>query len=75
LKNPAKILYKSKPILIPINEYELKLYQKKMIVFPTGIVLDKNKSDLLIYYGGGDVVTAVRKIPLKKIMSSLKRIK
>ena len=75
LKNPAKILYKSKPILAPINEYELKLYQKKRIVFPTGIVLDKNKKDLLIYYGGGDVVTAVRKIPLKKIMSSLKKVK
>ena len=75
LKNPAKILAKSNPILSPVNSYELKLYQKKRIVFPTGIVLDKNKEDLLVYYGGGDVVTAVRKIPLKKIMSSLKRIK
>jgi len=75
LKNPTKILYKSKPILIPKNKYELKLYQKKRIVFPTGIVLDKNKKDLLIYYGGGDVVTAVRKIPFKKIMNSLIKLK
>ncbi len=74
-KNPAKILAKSKPVISPINEYELKLYQKKRIVFPTGVVWDKGKKDLLIYYGGGDVVTAVRKIPLKKIMSSLRRLK
>jgi len=76
LKNPTKILSKSpKPILIPKNKYELKLYQKKRIVFPTGVVFDKKKENLLIYYGGGDVVTAVRKIPLKKIMDSLKKIK
>ncbi len=75
LNNPTRMISNSKPILIPKNEYELKLYQKKRIVFPTGIVIDKNKKDLLIYYGGGDVVTAVRKIPIKTIMSSLKRLK
>jgi predicted GH43/DUF377 family glycosyl hydrolase len=76
LKNPKKIKYKSKePLLLPKNSYELKLYQKKRIVFPTGVVFDKKKENLLVYYGGGDVVTAVRKIPLKKIMSSLKRVK
>jgi len=75
LKNPTKMLAKSRPILIPKNKYELKLYQKKRIVFPTGIVMDKNKKDLLIYYGGGDVVTAVRKIPLKKIMRALVKVK
>jgi predicted GH43/DUF377 family glycosyl hydrolase len=76
LKNPKKIKYKSRePFLLPKNSYELKLYQKKRIVFPTGVVLDKEKKNLLIYYGGGDVVTAVRKIPLKKIMDSFRRIK
>jgi len=76
LKNPARIKYKSRePILLPKNSYELKLYQKKRIVFPTGVVLDKEKKNLLIYYGGGDVVTAVRKIPFKKIMDSLRRVK
>ena len=75
LKNPAKTIARSNPIIAPINDYELKLYQKKMVVFPTGIVFDKNKADLLVYYGGGDVVTAVRKISLKKIMGSLKKIK
>jgi predicted GH43/DUF377 family glycosyl hydrolase len=76
LKNPTKILYKSsEPIILPKNKYELKLYQKKEIVFPTGAVLDKTKENLLIYYGGGDVVTAVRRIPLKKIMGLLKKIK
>ena len=76
LKNPTKIRYKLKePLLLPRNSYELKLYQKKRIVFPTGVVFDKKKENLLVYYGGGDVVTAVRKIPLKKIMGSLRRVK
>lgn len=76
LKDPTKITYNSsEPIIIPKNKYELKLYQKKEIVFPTGVVFDKKKENLLIYYGGGDVVTAVRKIPFKKIMNSLKKVK
>jgi predicted GH43/DUF377 family glycosyl hydrolase len=75
LKNPRKLLLKSEPIFLPKADYELKLYQKKRIVFPTGIVLDKDKKNLLIYSGGGDVVTSVRKISIKKIMTSLKKLK
>jgi len=74
-KKPTKMLAKSRPILVPKNKYELKLYQKKRILFPTGIVWDKDKKHLLIYYGGGDVVTAVRKISLKKIMRALVKVK
>lgn len=76
LKNPTRILYNtSEPFIVPKNKYELKLYQKKEIVFPTGVVWDKEKKNLLIYYGGGDVVTAVRKISIKKIMGLLKKVK
>jgi predicted GH43/DUF377 family glycosyl hydrolase len=73
LKNPSKLLAKSDPIILPNQEYELELYQKKRIVFPTGVVVDKNGKDLLIYSGGRDVVTSVRKMSLKKIMDSLKK--
>ncbi|MCX6749848.1 MAG: hypothetical protein NTZ83_00140 [Candidatus Pacearchaeota archaeon] len=75
LKNPGKLLAKSDPIILPDQEYELELYQKKRVVFPTGMVVDKNGKDLLIYSGGRDVVTSVRKMSIKKIMSSLNKIK
>jgi predicted GH43/DUF377 family glycosyl hydrolase len=75
LKNPRKLLLKSEPILIPKADYELRLYQRKRIVFPTGIVMDKENKDLLIYSGGGDVVTSVREISLKEVMSSLRKLK
>jgi predicted GH43/DUF377 family glycosyl hydrolase len=75
LKDPRKLLLKSEPIIIPKQEYELKLYQKKRIVFPTGIVMDKSDKYLLIYSGGGDVVTSVRKVDIKKVMASLEKLK
>jgi predicted GH43/DUF377 family glycosyl hydrolase len=75
LKNPKKLLAKSDPIILPDQKYELQLYQKKRVVFPSGVVVDKNGKDLLIYSGGRDVVTSVRKISLEKIMESLKRVK
>lgn len=74
LKNPIKLLAKSEPIILPDQEYELELYQKKRVVFPTGIVVDKNGKDLLIYSGGRDVVTSVRKISMEKIMDALKEV-
>jgi predicted GH43/DUF377 family glycosyl hydrolase len=75
LKDPSKLLSKSEPIILPNQEYELELYQKKRVVFPTGVVVDKNGKDLLIYSGGRDVITSIRKMSLKKIMNSLKRVR
>ena len=75
LKNPKKLISKSEPIIIPDKDYELKLYQNKRVVFPTGVVVDKNGKDLLIYSGGRDVVTSIRKISIDKIMDSLRKIK
>ena len=74
LKNPMKLLSKSEPIILPDQEYETELYQKKRVVFPTGIVVDKNGKDLLIYSGGRDVVTSVRKMSMDNIMNSLNEI-
>jgi beta-1,2-mannobiose phosphorylase / 1,2-beta-oligomannan phosphorylase len=75
LNNPRKLLLKSDPIIIPKQEYELRLYQKKRIVFPTGIVMDNDNENLLIYSGGGDVVTSVREVSMKEVMASLKKLK
>ncbi len=73
LKNPRRLLAKSDPIILPDQEYELQLYQKKRVVFPTGVVIDKNGKDLLVYSGGRDTVTSVRKISLKSIMNQLRK--
>lgn len=75
LKNPKKLIAKAENVLVPSQDYELKLYQKKKVVFPTGIVEDEDKESLLIYSGGGDVVTSVRKISLKEIMASFGQLK
>ncbi len=74
LKNPKKIIAKSQvPIITPRMKYEKGTFEDKDVVFPTGLILDKN--DLLIYSGGGDVVTTVKKISLTEILNSLKNIK
>ncbi len=75
LNNPRKLISNSESIISPNMDYELKLYQNKRIVFPTGIVVDKNGKDLLVYSGGGDVVTSVRKVSIEKIMKSLRKVK
>ena len=72
LKNPAKILAKTKnPIILPNQKYEKGTFEKKDVVFPTGLVMDKNGKDILLYSGGGDIVTTVRKIALKNIFDKL----
>ncbi len=75
LKNPSKLIAKSDPIILPNQEYELELYQKKRVIFPTGIVVDKNGKDLLIYSGGRDVITSVRKMSIQKIMNALNKVR
>lgn len=76
LNNPGKVIAKTKrPILLPRAKHEKGLFfEKKDVVFPTGIVLDKNKKDLLIYSGGADVVTTVKKVALGEIMGKLEKM-
>ncbi|MDO8508290.1 MAG: hypothetical protein Q7S27_01245 [Nanoarchaeota archaeon] len=70
--NPHKIIFKSKnPIILPIKKYEKGTFENKDVVFPTGLIEDLNKKDLLIYSGGGDIVTTVKKVSLKKILDTL----
>ena len=70
--NPAKIIAKSKnPIITPIKKYERGTFEKKDVVFPTGIIQDLNQKDLLIYSGGGDIVTTVKKVSLSELLKNL----
>jgi len=73
LKNPEKVLArtpKNKPLFSPIEKHEKKGFMDN-VVFPTGVVIDNNKKDLIIYSGGADSVITVRKIPIKDILKSM----
>lgn len=76
LKDPKKLIAKSKStIMAPNKKYEKGTFEKnKEIVFPTGIVMDKNNKDLLIFSGGGDRIVTVRKIALSDILNKLKKV-
>ena len=75
LINPEKVIAKSKnPIIVPKKDYERGTFENKRVVFPTGLVVDENGKDLLIFSGGGDVVTTVKKVSLNEIMKSLKKV-
>jgi predicted GH43/DUF377 family glycosyl hydrolase len=71
LNNPEKILYRSpKPILIPKKNYE-KYGLVKNVVFTCGAIIIKNK--LFVYYGGADSVINVATIPIKEVLSLIKK--
>jgi len=75
LKNPEKLIAKSgSPILIPHKKYEKGTFEDKRVIFPTGLVVDKNKKGLLIYSGAGDAYTTVKKVALREIMGSLEKV-
>lgn len=73
LRNPEKILARSpenEPLFYPTEDYETSGFVNS-VVFPTAAIADLNKKDLLIYYGGADSVTAVRKIRLLDILDHM----
>ena len=73
LKNPRTLIAKTKrPLIVPKRSYEKKGFVDN-VVFSTGLVLDENKKDLLIYSGGADKVVTVKKIKLNDILKSLSR--
>jgi beta-1,2-mannobiose phosphorylase / 1,2-beta-oligomannan phosphorylase len=78
LKNPKKILArtsKKKPLLTSNNKFETMEGEEKKVVFPTGVVLDKNGRDLIIYSGAGDRYISVMKIGLKDVFRSMVEVK
>lgn len=76
LKNPKKLIAKSEsPILTPDKDYEKGTFMKNiMVVFPTGLILDENEEDVLIFSGGGDTVVTVKKVCLNDILGCLKKV-
>lgn len=75
LKNPRKIIAKArKPIIAPERKYEYHGIEDKHVVFPTGLVRDRNDKYVLLFSGGGDRVVTVKKIALKDIIDSMERV-
>jgi len=75
LNKPEKMIAKTKNLIIVPNEHDNGTFEEKKVVFPTGLVMGINGKDVLIYSGGGDIKTTVRKISLNGIMKCLKRVK
>ena len=74
LKDPKKIIGKTRgPLLIPEETYE-KYGQAPNIVFPSGALIKKvkGKESLVIYYGATDTTTAIAEVPLEPLLVSMK---
>ncbi|MFZ5955265.1 MAG: hypothetical protein ACOYT4_02470 [Nanoarchaeota archaeon] len=75
LNDPEKLISKSKePIFIPSKKYEKDIFGERGIIFPTGLVPDSQMKNILVYSGAGDSLTTVKKVSLKKILSSLRKV-
>ncbi|MCX6749850.1 MAG: hypothetical protein NTZ83_00150 [Candidatus Pacearchaeota archaeon] len=76
LNNPKKIIAKADvPIFFPMKRHEIADFGNLRVIFPTGLLMDENKKDLLIYSGAGDRVVSVKKVSLNKILKKLKPVK
>jgi beta-1,2-mannobiose phosphorylase / 1,2-beta-oligomannan phosphorylase len=74
LKDPSKILAKTSiPLLFPLKKYEVDTFEGKGVIFPTGLIVDENKKDLLLFCGTGDKFVVVKKIELRRIISKLSK--
>jgi len=76
LKAPEKIIARTpinKPLLRPSESYERKGFIDD-VIFPTGALLTLDGKHILIYSGGADRVTLVKKLILKEILASLERV-
>lgn len=73
-QNPLKLISHSHvPILIPKKKHEIS-FEGKKVIFPTGLIFDENKKDLLVYSGAGDIYVTAKKIKLKDILKTLKNV-
>ena len=69
LKNPAKIIGKTRhPILVPEETYE-KYGQVPNVIFPSGVLICGKK--LLIFYGAADTTSCVAEVELKNLLRSM----
>ena len=49
-------------------------FEHKKVTFPTGALIDRNKKDLLIYSGAGDIRTTVKKVSIADILKHLRKV-
>lgn len=66
--NPQKVLGRSKPLLVPEEDYEI-FGKVPDIVFPSGAVIDDDL--LLIYYGAADTCTCVASVKLEELLCEI----
>ncbi len=67
LKDPSKILgISNNPLLIPKEEYELKDGFRNNVIFPCGVLI--NKDTCYIYYGANDTSTCLASIKVNKLI-------
>lgn len=72
LNVPSKLLFRSKGALLSPNKKREISFEGKKVIFPTGIVQDKDY--VLLYCGLGDRYVGVKKIKLKDVFDSLGRV-
>ncbi len=73
LKNPLKIISRTKtPLLTPLEEYE-KYGRVPYIVFPSGALLRGQK--IFMYYGAADTTCALATFSTSKLINELTQIK
>jgi predicted GH43/DUF377 family glycosyl hydrolase len=69
LRNPHKIIGRTRgPFIVPDESYELSGYVSN-IVFPSGVILEKDT--LSVYYGAADTSTAVARVSLDDLISTM----
>jgi len=70
LKNPSKIIGKTRhPILVPEETYE-KYGQVPNVIFPSGALIRDKK--LWIFYGATDTTSCVAEVDLKNLLMSMR---
>ena len=71
LENPARVIRRGPQwVLGPSAEYETK-GDVANVVFPTGLIHDREKDELRLYYGAGDSVIAVATASMPEVMDYL----
>ncbi|MFH1162169.1 MAG: hypothetical protein V1696_02750 [Candidatus Jorgensenbacteria bacterium] len=71
LKDPTKILHRSKePVLVPEESYENNGYKPGVVYVSGAVVKDGN---LLVYYGCSDSYVGVAYAPLEEFLEALKK--
>src|SRR3989338_5837819 len=76
LKNPLKVIARTpinRPLIKPKEEYEKNGFIND-VIFPTGLVEDLDKKHILLYSGGADRITTVKKLNLNEILDSLQEV-